>query len=112
MAGFKTISVPPNPSARRGSRNSAAASDVAVVDDDEAIVARRPVARTRAHPAHRFRIGDRLNMSPGGHSIGRAGSICKVLATLPYEGYGALLYRVRSERETFDRVVAEADLSR
>jgi hypothetical protein len=31
---------------------------------------------------------------------------------MPYEGRGPLLYRVRSDIEAFERVVAEADLSR
>jgi len=44
--------------------------------------------------------------------LARAGSFCKVTALLPYEGHGSLLYRVRSETEQFERVVAEADLSR
>ena len=42
----------------------------------------------------------------------RTASGCKVVALLPYEGYGALLYRVRSESESFERIVAEADLAR
>jgi len=35
-----------------------------------------------------------------------------VVALLPYEGKGPLQYRVRSDAEQFERIVAEADLSR
>ena len=48
----------------------------------------------------------------GGYTVARVEAFCKVLTALPYEGHGALLYRVRSEREAFDRVVGEGDLSR
>lgn len=51
-------------------------------------------------------------MTPGGNVLARAGSYCKVVSLLPYEGHGTLLYRVRSESESFERVIAEADLSR
>jgi hypothetical protein len=72
----------------------------------------RPVRRVAAQPMHRYRVGDRLRMNGGGHSVQRAASGCKVIGLLPYEGYGALLYRVRSETESFERIVAEADLTR
>jgi hypothetical protein len=74
--------------------------------------ATRPERRTVALPAHRYRIGDRLRVTGGGHSVQRTAGGCKVLALLPYEGYGALLYRVRGDTESFERVVAEADLVR
>lgn len=51
-------------------------------------------------------------MGSGGYSVARAAASCKIVALLPYEGQGQLLYRVRSETEAFERVVAEADLSR
>ena len=51
-------------------------------------------------------------MRPGGTVIARVGSACKVVALLPYEGRGSLLYRVRSDAEQYDRVVAEIDLAR
>ncbi len=72
----------------------------------------RPARRVTAPPAHRYRVGDRLRMNGGGYSVQRTASGCKVVALLPYEGYGALLYRVRSEAESFERIVAEADLAR
>jgi hypothetical protein len=115
VATFKNIAVPANPGARRGKR-------VAVALDVEAteVVGGAPIALKRvqppraimAAPTHRYRIGERLRMGNGGYSVARAASFCKVVALLPFEGHGSLLYRVRSETEQFERVVAEADLSR
>ena len=108
---MKTIAVPPNPGARRGGR---LAASVTPSNDDEVVVMPRlvPPRVIRTQPAHRYHIGERMRMTSGGYSVARAGSFCKITALLPYEGKGALLYRVRSETEQFERVVAEADLSR
>lgn len=108
---IKTIAVPPNPGARRGGRLAASAS---TDHDDALVVSPRPAVPrvVRTQPAHRYHVGERLSMTSGGYSVARAGSFCKITALLPYEGKGALLYRVRSETEQFERVVAEADLSR
>ena len=54
--------------------------------------------------------GERLRMVGGGTTLRRDESICRVTSLLPHEG-GPLLYRVRSELESFERVVAESDLS-
>ena len=51
-------------------------------------------------------------MTGGGQVVQRTASSCKIISLLPYEGHGALLYRVRSEAEAFERIVAEADLTR
>jgi hypothetical protein len=77
-----------------------------------AVAKRTDIPPVSAQPAHRYRIGERLRMTHGGRSVARAEAYCKVVARLPYEGHGALLYRVRSESEQFERVVAEIDLSR
>jgi hypothetical protein len=68
---------------------------------------RRPGAQRR----HLYRVGEQLRISGGGHSAQRTAGSCKVLAILPDEGRGALLYRVRNENESFDRIVAEGDLA-
>ena len=73
---------------------------------------RNPATRTKPQLVHRFHSGERLRLANGGYTVARVESFCKVLAALPYEGRGALLYRIRSEREAFDRVVGEGDLSR
>ena len=114
MATSKSIAVPSNPGARRGKRVTAVVDPTAANEDTAPISpARRPPVRpTLAQPTHRYHAGERLRMAQGGYSVVRAGSFCKVTALLPYEGKGALLYRVRSETEQFERVVAEGDLSR
>ena len=106
----KSISVPLNPSARRGGRLLAASdlrAEHAAGGDDAA-----PVRQAAPRALHRYRAGERLLMGNGGNIVSRAAAHCKVVALLPYEGHGALLYRVHSEAEAFERVVAEGDLSR
>ena len=114
MSTSKTIAVPPNPGARRGKRIAASERVEAAANEDIATISplRKPPRPVLAQPAHRYHAGERLRMAQGGYSVVRAGAFCKVTALLPYEGHGALLYRVRSETEQFERVVAEGDLSR
>lgn len=71
---------------------------------------RRPAPPAAAPATHLFRVGERLQMLGGGRSWARAGGICRVTALMPHER-GPLLYRVRSELESFERVVAEDDLT-
>lgn len=71
---------------------------------------RRAAPALTAAIAHRFHVGQRLQMLGGGRSWARAGGVCKVTALMPHER-GPLLYRVRSEMESFERVVAEDDLT-
>jgi hypothetical protein len=115
VASLKDIAVPSNPSARRSKRIAAStvAEDPATAEISPIGQMRRTAIRAAvAAPMHRYHLGERLRMGNGGYSIARAASFCKVTALLPYEGKGSLLYRVRSETEQFERVVAEADLSR
>lgn len=70
---------------------------------------RRRVGTVMAAPRHRYTIGDRVRMNAGGRAMARSEATCKVMALLPHEG-GPLLYRVRSEVESYERVVQEADL--
>jgi len=71
----------------------------------EVVATAAPVQRR-----HRYKMGMRLLMTPGGMTVSRQASQCKVTFVLPFEG-GQLLYRVRSDIEAFERVVTEADLS-
>ena len=71
-----------------------------------------PRPTTRPQPEHRYQVGERLHLIGGGNVLSRAAASCQVIALLPFEGKGALFYRVRSESEQFERVVAEIDLSR
>jgi hypothetical protein len=112
MPPLKSISVTP---IRRGGNRKAPSPAVDDAPEDsfalQAALA-RPPRRVAAQPAHRYRIGEKLTMTGGGQSLQRAASSCKVVFLLPYEGRGALLYRVRSDTESFERIVAEADLAR
>lgn len=71
--------------------------------------ARAPRPLTRAL-RHRYHVGQRLRMLGGGSTWGRLDGYCKVVALMPHEG-GTFNYRVRSEAENFERIVAEADLT-
>ena len=72
----------------------------------------RPARRVVAAPSHRYRVGEHLKMNGGGQSVARSAGSCKVVSRLPYEGLGSLPYRVRSDTESFERVVPESDLTR
>lgn len=102
---LKTISVVPI--SRGGSRKTGSPALSALPSPT---VQPHPVAGSG--PSHRYRVGERLRLLNPGIRFARAGAYCQVLALMPYEGRGSLLYRVRSESESFERVVAEPDLSR
>ncbi len=71
----------------------------------------RPVAaEPRPVSLHRYHVGQRLRMQSGGRSWARPETMCRVLALLPVEG-GPLRYRVRSETESYERIVDEIDLT-
>jgi len=106
MSSFKNIAIPSrNQPKKRG--------------NEEAIEAHRPyVPATNTGNGtpvsvtgrkHRFSVGQRLSMAPGGREISRGAAICSVVFLLPYEG-SALRYRVRSDNEGFERIVDENDL--
>ena len=99
---MKSIAVP-------GTRRSAARA----APEAQPVTAFRTEAsspRSGSTPAHRFKVGARLRMKHGGNTLARPSAYCRVVFLLPYEG-GQLLYRVKSEAESFERVVAEADLA-
>ena len=108
----KSIAVPLTSSARRGARLLAASWHDDAAQTTFAPAAHLLVRRPVSSPLHRYHVGERLRLAYGGNITGRAGAGCKVLLLMPYEGRGPLLYRVRSDIEAFERVVAEADLSR
>lgn len=60
---------------------------------------------------HRYATGQRVRFS-GGHTALAAGSgAFKIIATLPIERTGEIRYRIKSEAESFERVVDESTLS-
>ncbi len=71
---------------------------------------RAPAKIARPTGTHRFHVGQRLRLLGGGSTWARSGGACKVVLLMPNEG-GAFHYRVRSETENFERVVAETDLA-
>jgi hypothetical protein len=70
----------------------------------------RPATAPVQSAKHRYHVGQRLRLAGGGSAWTRASGSCKVTALLPHES-GPFLYRVRSEAESFERVVAEVDLA-
>jgi hypothetical protein len=79
------------------------------VNDDapEAAGDDAPEASSRAK--HRYHIGQRLHLA-GGRYWGRIGGACEVIALMPLEA-GEFHYRISSEAEHFERIVAEGDLT-
>lgn len=71
---------------------------------------RRPVGRIEAASRPLYHIGQRLTLLGGGNHWARPQGQCRVLAVLPHEA-GPFLYRVRSELESYERVVVETDLA-
>jgi hypothetical protein len=71
---------------------------------------RAPAREFRPTSKHRYHVGQRLRLLGGGSAWSRSGGACKVIAQMPSER-GTFHYRVRSEVESFERVVAEADLA-
>lgn len=95
----KSIAVPTRDSSR--ARRSSVSSVPVVPDIPET-----------GPQAHRYNIGERLQLRGAGIHWGRYDGTCVVIALLPLEGNGTLAYRVRNEREQFERVVSENDLGR
>ena len=115
MPPLKSIAIPiKKPSAHRSKGKKPALRIDTQAEPAAMFEHRRPAPPppVMAQPAHRFRVGERLLMANGGRTLSRVSSSCVVVARLPYEGRGSLLYRVRSETEQFERVVPEMDLSR
>ncbi len=107
MPPLKTVAVAPT--RRAGGRKT---PSPAVQAEDITAFRPDPPRRLADRAVHRYRIGERLRMAHGGNVVARSAAYCKVMFLLPYEGHGPLLYRVRSDSEQFERIVAEADLSR
>jgi hypothetical protein len=59
---------------------------------------------------HNYHVGQRVSMVGSGRYWGRVSGLCRIVALMPHEA-GPFLYRVRSETESFERIVAEADLA-
>lgn len=93
-----------SPPRRKGSRSDRAAG----IDP---VPAAMPRAAAGAAHRHRFRVGQRLLMAGGGNNWLPTRSLCSVVFLMPFESGSPLRYRVRSDEESFDRIVDEADLA-
>lgn len=105
---IKSIAIPVT--RRMPAARSVPPSDKPLPRSTPAEYAAAQIATAPSRANHRFKVGARLRMKQGGHSVARPASYCRVVFLLPFEG-GQLLYRVKSEMESFERVVAEADLA-
>ena len=61
--------------------------------------------------AHKFKVGQLLEFSPGRMGFPAAARPCKILRLLPAED-GQLQYRIKCMAENFERVAKENSLSR
>lgn len=59
---------------------------------------------------HRYPVGARLQLLSGGRFLPRSGSNCRIIRQLPFEGK-ELQYQVKSDVETWERVVSEDHLA-
>ena len=116
MPPLKSIAVPVTRKAvtksSKGRAKAATPARAESADHGVPIELHRPAPAVVPQPTHRYRIGERLLMTNGGRSFSRVAAGCIVVSRLPHEGRGHLLYRVRSDTEQYERVVAEMDLSR
>ena len=108
VSTFKSIAVPVT--RRLGAAKSRRGAQAPGADRDPVEFHRQPAQSATPHAVHRFQVGQRLTMARGSRDIARSAAICQVVAVLPHET-GPLLYRVRSELESFERVVDEVDLA-
>ena len=110
MESFKSIAVPITRRQSVGKAKRAAPPTGDAAGSTVAEFRRQAPQNATAHPVHRFHVGQRLTMARGSRDIARPAALCQVVALLPHET-GPLLYRVRSELESFERVVDEVDLA-
>jgi len=61
--------------------------------------------------AHKFKVGQTVEYSPGRRSMPALSRLYKVVMLLPVE-YGQVLYRIKGSSEAYERVAREQDLSR
>jgi hypothetical protein len=60
---------------------------------------------------HKYASGQRVRLSPTRNGMSAGNGSFKILARLPVERSGEIRYRIKSEAETFERVVDESSLS-
>jgi hypothetical protein len=60
---------------------------------------------------HRYSAGQRVRLRSTNRGLPAGSGSFKVIAALPIERDGEVLYRIKSEAETFERVANETSLS-
>ena len=111
MDSIKSIAIP-SKRRRSGKAEAAAAAQQAHSELRARGVsqqAARVAAQAAQQPRHLYRVGQRVRMLGGGNRWARVESPCRIVVLLPHES-GPPMYRVRSEAESYERVVAEIDL--
>ena len=68
------------------------------------------MARSLSTPRHKYKVGQAVDLSPGRWSVPASSRAYKIVRLLPIEG-GHLMYRVKSEAETFERIAKESELT-
>ena len=61
---------------------------------------------------HRYRPGQRVRLCPGFSHRHAAGGPYEVVRQLPHSSDGEHQYRIKNEREQYERVVKESELER
>lgn len=103
---YKSISIPSRTASKKRGAPAVAPAPSYVPATSASVT---PRATTDA-AGHRYLVGQRLAMAPGGREFARGAATCTIVARLPHEG-GPLRYRVRSDSEHYERIVDENDLS-
>ena len=61
--------------------------------------------------AHKFKIGQMVDFSPGRSSMSASGQRYEIVRQLPVQD-GQYQYRIKCKTETFERVAKESELAR
>lgn len=61
--------------------------------------------------AHKFKVGQSVNFTPGKSAMSASSREYKIVRLLPPEE-GQYLYRIKGVSETYERMARESDLSR
>jgi hypothetical protein len=109
MDAIKSIAIPSKRRRRTDKPEAAPPPYAEIRARGVAAQAARTASQAAQQPRHLFRVGQRVRMLGGGNRWARVESLCQIVVLLPHEG-GPPMYRVRSEVENYERVVAEIDL--
>ena len=66
--------------------------------------------RSRSPSNHKYKVGQAVDLRPGRWGFPASSREYKILRLLPVEG-GELLYRIKSNAETCERIAKESELT-